>query len=207
MRRFFIDESVKPASLYVVEGDSLVAEAHELERADELQTGVIDARNGVEVVGKLMDIAKAGPEKKRGRKAKYARVNSSKWNGEPLSPTSEVRNGNMTERVKEMHEAGNDDENIARKLGIGVPAVRYHKRKLGLNKVRKENSKTLVTGSNNVPGEVTTAEGTFYEIRDEDDIARIWELVDEGHREPVAIAKLMGRNTLAVKDVLMKPRP
>jgi hypothetical protein len=37
MRRFFIDDSVKPASLYVVDGDAIVAEAHELERASNLE--------------------------------------------------------------------------------------------------------------------------------------------------------------------------
>lgn len=55
-RRFFIDESVKPASLYVIDGDSVVAEAHELERELPAETGTLSTDNIEKVIDDLREL-------------------------------------------------------------------------------------------------------------------------------------------------------
>jgi hypothetical protein len=55
--------------------------------------------------------------------------------------------------------------------------------------------------------EINSPDGTFYKITDEDDIQRIWDHVDADIRDYKEIAKKIGRNPLAVRDVLMNPRP
>ncbi len=58
-----------------------------------------------------------------------------------------------------------------------------------------------------VPEEITTDEGTFYRIKDEADIERIWDFVESGLRDYHAISKRLGLNPLAVRDILMNTKP
>ena len=159
-RRFFIDESVKPASLYVVEGDSLVAEAYELERGGNAQSeeiGIPPKGTGRAPILEEDD----GPRKKK-RRCKLC--------GKPGHRKDNCPNGRV-----EMGPSARVGELPARIEALPEP--------------------------------VTTDEGSYYPITDKATIDAIWECVDEGTREYGAIAHQLGRNPLAVKAVLLAPRP
>ncbi len=196
--RYFIQERVGlPAKLIMMNEDRTITFVEEI-FIESTQATFPIAYARVESLEKPEIKPKKGSTKPRkGAKKVHVKQNIQEKSKEISGVTTAMK-------VREMWEAGKSDEEIAKELGLGVPAVAYHRRKLG-----KKVEKGTFVSPKSLGGitAVTTEEGSYFPITDPDDIERIWDVVDSGTRESSEIARMMGRNPLAVRAVLMQPRP
>lgn len=129
------------------------------------------------------------------RKTRTTRVKK-----EVVSAKEDGPNGKSA-MVAIMIKDGLPDNEICDRLGIKLPALGYHKRKLGLSKRQQKASK----GVKEKP--IKESEKPWDPEPTEKDVERAWNWVDLGVTEYEDIAKKMGIPESVVEKALLKPRP